>query len=168
MRKRSVVFIRHEERDLPSTKGLLLSFPAWKKFQPPWIHLSDTMTKRLLTVPTKVPPPLSLETSLRGDQLCPSCPLFLTPGGTAASAATHPPLVCFHIYSLTHPTILLISTRLPSVTGPTLKSHQSSLLRQEPRHQQDSFCLNGTMAAGPAIVAGLTLRSNPIEEEEGR
>lgn len=33
----------------------------------------------------------------------------------------------------------LIRTTLPSVTGPTLKSHQSSLLRREPLHQQDSF-----------------------------
>lgn len=159
------MFIRHPERDLPATIGLLLSFPAWKKFQPPWIHLSDTVTKRLLNVPTKEPPPLPLETSLQGDQLYTSCPLFLTPGNSCIGRNPTPPLVCFHIYSLTHPT-WLISTRLPSVTGPTLKSHQSSLLCQEPQHQQDSFCPNGTMAAGPAFVAGLTLRTNVIDEQE--
>lgn len=91
IRKRSVVFIRHPERELPATIGLLLSFPAWKKFQPPWIHLSDTVTKRLLNVPTKEPPPLSLETSLQGDQLYTSCPLFLTPGNSCIGRTPPPP-----------------------------------------------------------------------------
>lgn len=85
---------------LPQKDFSFLFLPE-KKFQPPWIYLSDTMTKRFLTVPTKEPPPLSLETSLRGDHLCPSCPLFLTPGGTAASAATHPPGLFPHL--LPHP-----------------------------------------------------------------
>lgn len=107
IRKRSVVFFRHPERDPPFTIGPLLSFPPWKKSHPPWIHLSDTMTKRLLNVPTKEPPPLSLKTSLPGDHLYPSCPLFLTPGGTAASAAPHPrypPHSLYHNSSITpHP-----------------------------------------------------------------
>lgn len=52
------------------------------------------------------------------------------------------------------------------MTGPTLKSHQSSLLRQEPRHQQDSFCLNGTIGAGPSFVEGLTPHTNLTDEKK--
>lgn len=168
MRKRSVVFIRHEGRDLPSTKGLLLSFPAWKKVPATlnpfeWHH--DKEASYRPDEGASSPFPWNFLTGRSAVSIMPPLP---DPRRHCCISSNPPPPVCFHIYSLTHPTILLISTRLPSVTGPTLKSHQSSLLCQEPRHQRDSFCLNGTMAAGPAIVAGLTLRSNPIDEEEGQ
>lgn len=52
------------------------------------------------------------------------------------------------------------------VTGPTLKSHQSSLLQQEPQHQQDSFCPNGTMDAEPSFVEGLTPHTNLADEKK--
>ena len=92
-------------------------------------------------------------------------PFFLTPGGSAASTSTPPPIAPLTLWPqlLRHPpTSRLISTRLPTVTGPTLKSHQSPLLQQEPRHQQDSFfCLNGTMEAESSFVVGLTPTHKP-------
>lgn len=70
--------------------------------------------------------------------------------------ATPPPP---HSLAASPPAFWLISTRLPLVTAPTLKSYQSLLL-QGPRHQQDSFCLNGTKKSGRAFVMGLTPHTN--------
>lgn len=121
-------------------------YSSLKKSPPPWIRLSDSVTKRLLNVPTQEPPPLSLQTSSLGDRPYPSCPLFLTPGGSAASAAPNPRRLPSR----------LLSGRLPSVTGPTLKSYQSFLQQQQSRHQWESFCLPGTMEAESSFVKDLT------------
>lgn len=92
-----------------------------KKPQPPWIHLSDTVTKRLLNVPTKAPPPPSLKTSLPGRSAVSIMAPLPDPRQRHCCLSSCPTPVTL-LPHLVHypPPSRLISTRLPSVTGPTL------------------------------------------------
>lgn len=82
--------------------------------------------------------------------------------------STPPPLPP-HSLATSPPFSRLIGTRLPSVTGHALKSHQSSLQQQEPQHQQDSFCLNRTMeAVQPLFGAWPCTQTVPIWKSDSK
>lgn len=145
IRKRSVVCLRPPHREIASHNGTSPFFSCLKKVsEPPWIHLSDALTKKVLNVLRKEPPPLPSK--------LPYWPISCIHHASLPDPRRHccisspPPPHCYPLLSRATSPVLpplllwLISTRLPPVTGPTLKSHQSFLLQQEPQQQQqDSF-----------------------------
>lgn len=164
--KKSVVFIRRPERDPLYTKEALLSFPPWETASAtlnPFEWQRDKEASYMswwwsLLLPSKLP---------YGAISCiHQGPSSWPPGGTASSAAPHPPLALATSPPRYPPPMTLISARLPSVTRHTLKSHQSSLEQQKAQHQQNSFCLYGTKGAESSFVRDLTPHTDRADREK--